>query len=118
MWAACSSVNHRDPTAVTHKGVVPVSPGGLRFTQEHAAHIREVGSYIPMTHLVRTETVRKIGGFPEGRTNEAGRYQGEDELYLIKMLEAGAKFEHLNERTWYWHKNLKSTAGKGINHGE
>lgn len=107
-------VGHRDPTAVTHHGVFPTSPWGLRFTQEHAAHIREVGSFIPMTHLVRTETVRKVGGFPPGRFNEDGRYQGEDELYLIKMLEAGAQFHHLAEKTWYWKKNLKSTAGKGV----
>lgn len=106
----------RDPTAVTHQGVFPTSPWGLRFTQEHAAHIREVGSFIPMTHLVRTETVRKVGGFPEGRTTDDGRYQGEDELYLIAMLEAGAVFEHLPEKTWYWNTNAKSTAGKGVVH--
>jgi glycosyltransferase involved in cell wall biosynthesis len=107
-------VGHQDPTAVTHQGVFPTSPWGLRFTQEHAAHIREVGSFIPMTHLVRTETVRRVGGFPDGRFNADGRYQGEDELYLIKMLETGAEFLHLAERTWYWPKNPKSTAGKGV----
>jgi len=107
-------VGHRDPTAVTHQGVFPTSPWGLRFTQEHAAHIREVGSFIPMTHLVRTESVHKIGGFPEGRFNDAGRYQGEDELYLINLLDAGAQFHHLAERTWYWQRNPKSTAGKGL----
>lgn len=105
-------VNGRDPTAVTHQGRFPVSPWGLRFTQEMAAHIREVGSFIPITHLVRTETVRKIGGFPEGRTLENGRYQGEDERYLIEMLKIGAVFEHLDQRTWYWYVNPKSTAGK------
>jgi hypothetical protein len=105
-------VGGRDPTAVTHQGRFPVSPWGLRFTPEMAAHIREVGSFIPITHLVRTETVRKIGGFPEGRYLDNGRYQGEDERYLIEMLRAGAVFEHLDERTWYWYVNPRSTAGK------
>jgi len=106
-------VNRRDPTAVTHQGRFPVSPWGLRFTPEMAAHIKHVGSFIPITHLVRTETVRRVGGFPEGRTLDNGRYQGEDERYLIEMLEAGAVFEHLDQRTWYWMVNPNSTAGKG-----
>lgn len=106
-------VNGRDPTAVTHQGRFPVSPWGLRFSQEMAAHIKQVGSFIPITHLVRTETVRKIGGFPEGRTLPDGRYQGEDERYLIGLLEAGAQFEHLDQKTWYWYANPHSTAGKG-----
>jgi len=106
-------VNGRDPTAVTHQGRFPVSPWGLRFSQEMAAHIRQVGSFIPITHLVRTEMVRKTGGFPEGRTLESGRYQGEDERYLINLLDAGAVFEHLDQTTWFWVVNPKSTAGKG-----
>lgn len=110
-------VNGRDPTAVTHQGRFPVSPWGLRFTQEMAAHIKHVGSFIPITHLVRTETVRNIGGFPEGRTLPDGRYQGEDERYLINLLEAGAVFEHLDQKTWYWYANPHSTAGKAAQRG-
>lgn len=105
-------VNGRDPTAVTHHGRFPVSPWGLRFTPEMAAHIREVGSFIPITHLVRTDLVRRIGGFPEGRTLANGRYQGEDERYLIELLKIGTVFEHLDQRTWYWYVNPRSTAGK------
>jgi len=107
-----------DPTAVTHQGVFPTSPWGLRFSEEHAQHIRHVGSFIPMTHVVRTESVKKIGGFPPGRTLKNGRYQGEDERYLINLLDAGAKFEHLDASTWYWNVNPFSTAGKGVDHGE
>jgi hypothetical protein len=105
-------VGGRDPTAVTYQGVFPTSPWGLRFTPEFANHIRQVGSFIPMTHLVRTDMVRKVGGFPPGRTLDNGRYQGEDERYLINMLDAGAIFEHLPERTWFWYVNKLSTAGK------
>jgi hypothetical protein len=105
-------VNGRDPTAVTHQGRFPVSPWGLRFTQEMAAHIKHVGSFIPITHLVRTETVRRVGGFPPGRTLDNGRYQGEDERYLISLLDAGAVFEHVDQKTWFWFVNPHSTAGK------
>ena len=106
-------VNGRDPVAVTHQGVFPTSPWGLRFTPEFAAHIRHVGSFIPITHLVRTETVRAAGGFPESRRMPDGRLQGEDEQYLINMLDKGAVFEHLDQKTWYWFVNKKSTAGLG-----
>lgn len=117
-------VNGRDPTAVTHQGRFPVSPWGLRFTQEMAAHIKHVGSFIPITHLARTEVVRKIGGFPEGRTLADGRYQGEDERYLINLLdhieESGRSitdaFQHLDQKTWYWYANPHSTAGKAALH--
>jgi glycosyltransferase involved in cell wall biosynthesis len=109
-------VGGEDPTAVQHQGRFPVSPWGLRFSKEHAQHIRHVGSFIPMTHLVRTATARRAGGFPEGRTLESGRYQGEDERYLINMLDLlpPAVFEHLDRPTWKWHVNPRSTAGKGL----
>jgi hypothetical protein len=106
-------VGGQDPTAVTHQGQFPVSPWGLRFTSEHAQHIRHVGSYIPITHLVRTEAVRKAGGFPPSRRLANGRLQGEDERYLINLLDAGAVFEHLDQKTWFWTVNPRSTAGLG-----
>lgn len=107
-----------DPTAVTHQGVFPVSPWGLRFCPEFEQHIRELGSFIPMTHLVRTRTAVAAGGFPEGRTVTGGRlqpvrYQGEDERYLLAMLDKGAVFHHLDAKTWVWWKNPASTAGRG-----
>jgi glycosyltransferase involved in cell wall biosynthesis len=109
---------HPDPTAVTHQGVFPTSPWGLRFCDEFADHIRELGSFIPMTHLVRVRAAVAAGGFPPGRTVTGGRlvptrYQGEDERYLIAMLDQGARFEHLDSKTWVWWKNPASTAGRG-----
>lgn len=112
----------RDPTAVTHQGIFPVSPWKLRFTQEHAEHIRQVGSFIPMTHLVRTGAVRAIGGFRPGYAVPSGRYRGEDEDYLIRLLNQGESqgrrvqdiFEHVSRKTWYWQRNAKSTAGRGV----
>lgn len=112
-------IGGNDPTAVTHQGVFPVSPWGLRFSPEHAQHIREMGSFIPMTHLVRVRTAVAAGGFPEGRTVETNgripvphRYQGEDERYLIAMLDNGAVFHHLDAKTWCWFKNPAATAGR------
>lgn len=105
--------NGRDPTAVTHQGRL-VLPWGIRFGAEQEAHLRRQGSFIPMTHLVRTEIVLRVNGFPDGFTLPDGRYRGEDEAYLIRLLDAGAKFEHLDRKTWIWHAHPRtSTAGKG-----
>jgi glycosyltransferase involved in cell wall biosynthesis len=103
----------RDPTAVTYQGVFPTSPWGIRWQPELEQHLRDHGSFIPITHLVRADAVRKAGGFPEGRFLPDGRYQGEDERYLIALLDTGARFEHLDRRTWFWTLNPKSTAGRG-----
>jgi glycosyltransferase involved in cell wall biosynthesis len=106
-------VGGTDPTALTHQGRFPVSPWGLRWSPEHAAHLRTHGSFIPMTHLVRTEYVRRVDGFRPGYTLESGRYRGEDEDYLIRLLDAGAIFEHLDAITWNWHVHAGHTAGRG-----
>jgi glycosyltransferase involved in cell wall biosynthesis len=103
-----------DPTATTYQGVFPTSPWGIRWQPELEQHLRDHGSFIPMCHVVRTELLREAGGFPEGRFLPDGRYQGEDELMLIALLDNGAVFEHLNRRTWTWTVNPKSTAGRGI----
>lgn len=101
------------PAATTHHGVFPVEPWGLRWSQEMEQHLRVHGSFIPMAHTVRTEAVRRAGGFPQGGVLPDGRYQGEDERYLIALLDAGAVFHHVDRRTWHWFVNPKSTAGKG-----
>lgn len=106
-----------DPTAVSVQGRW-VLPWGVRFGPEQEAHLRRYGSFIPMTHVVRTELVRKIGGFRPGQetvTEGIGRrYRGEDEDYLVRLLDAGARFEHLNARTWTWNVHGGNTAGKGL----
>ena len=106
-------IGGRDPTAVTYQGRLRL-PWGIRFGPEQEAHLRNQGSFIPMTHLVRTEAVRKAGGFPEGFVLPDGRYRGEDEAYLIRLLDTGAKFEHLDRKTWRWHAGRArgSTAGR------
>jgi len=109
----------RDPTAVTYQGHL-VGPWKVRFGAEQEAHLRRRGSFIPMTHLIRTEHVRAIGGFRPGyRVDDRGqpdtagqRYRGEDEDYLIRLLDNGAIFEHLPRTTWVWNAHpATSTAG-------
>jgi len=102
-----------DPTAVTYQGQLTL-PWGIRFGADQEAHLRRQGSFIPMTHLVRTGPVKEIGGFPEGVHLADGRYRGEDEGYLIRLLDAGAKFEHLDRKTWFWHVHKGNTAGIGV----
>lgn len=112
-----SVVGGTDPTAVSVQGQW-VLPWGVRFGPEQEAHLRRFGSFIPMTHLVRTEFVRRIGGFRPGQnvtTEGIGRrYRGEDEDYLIRLLDAGARFEHLDAKTWTWHVHAGNTGGKGL----
>lgn len=107
----------KDPTAVSVQGQW-VSPWGVRFGPEQEAHLRRFGSFIPMTHLVRTEKVREIGGFRPGQevmTERVGRrYRGEDEDYLVRLLDAGATFEHLPAKTWIWNVHGSHTAGRGL----
>jgi len=100
-----------EPTAVTVNGVWR-KPWGVEFGPEQAMHLRERGSFIPITHMVRTAAVRAVGGFPEGVTLPDGRYRGEDEALLIALLESGIWFRHLNVTTWVWRVWDGHTAGK------
>jgi glycosyltransferase involved in cell wall biosynthesis len=108
-----------DPTAVTFQGNLRL-PWGVRFGKEQEAHLRRNGSFIPMTHLVRTSAMWRIKGFREGyhvpdpKYPAGQRYRGEDEDYLIRLLDTGATFEHIDRRTWKWYSHpATSTAGRG-----
>lgn len=106
----------RDPTATSYRGQW-VLPWGIQFGPEQEYHLRTSGSFIPITHLVRTVYVREIGGFRKGYTLPDGRYRGEDEDYLIRLLDCGCRFEHINVQTWNWTAHPEtSTAGKGKDH--
>ncbi len=109
-------VGGREPTAVTVGGAWR-KPWGVRFGPEQARHLREFGSFIPITHMVRTELVRAAGGFPEGVTLPDGRYRGEDEGLLIGLLDVGARFRHLEATTWVWRVHRGHTAGRGVQAG-
>lgn len=101
------------PASTTYQGVFPREPWGIRWCPELEAHLRRDGSFIPITHMVRTDSVVKAGGFPPGEVLPGGRYRGEDEGYLIALLDHGAVFRHVDRTTWHWYVNPRSTAGKG-----
>lgn len=89
-----------------------VSPEGVEFNDEMRACLlrdpewkygRDLWNFIPMTVITRTELVRKVGGQPIPGTPEWPHRQCEDHGLWIRLLEAGAKFVHLPERTWKYH---------------
>jgi glycosyltransferase involved in cell wall biosynthesis len=91
----------RDPTATSVNGIWQL-PWRVPFGAEQETHLREQGSFIPITHMVRTEKVREAGGFPIPGTPEWPRENVEDWGYLIRLLDAGAHFFHLPVKTWQW----------------
>lgn len=58
-------------------------------------------NYIPVTVLARTALVRAAGGFVD-HPDENGD-PCEDWGLWLKLLDAGARFSHLPQRTWIWH---------------
>lgn len=58
-------------------------------------------NYIPVTVLARTAAVLSVGGF-EDHPDADGK-PCEDWGLWLKLLDAGAKFSHLPQRTWTWH---------------
>lgn len=99
-----------DPTAVAVNGRWQL-PWGVPFGPEQRTHLLTRGSFIPMTHMVRTSSVRDVGGFPATRRLPDGRLQGEDERYLVALLENDEQFVHVDEVTWIWNSHAGSTAG-------
>jgi GT2 family glycosyltransferase len=71
-------------------GSDPLGREGVPFDAEAV----RLANYIPVTVLVRTEAVRAVGGFPS--------LPCEDWELWLRLLDAGAKFVHLPERTWIW----------------
>lgn len=68
-----------------------------RFGLDFDADLLRQKSYIPVTSLVRTELVHEVGGFSypaEAAYEDWGLY--------LKLLDAGATFEHVPRVTWVW----------------
>ena len=72
-------------------------------------------NYIPVTVLVRTELVRKVGGLQEHPDDNGDPC--EDWGLWLALLDAGAVFSHLPQRTWIWH-NGAGTRGRGTANNE
>lgn len=68
-------------------------------------------NYIPITVLVRTDLLWDAGGFTvkdplntESLCDDWGTWE--------RLIAAGAKFSHLNRRTWIWHWHGGNTSGR------
>jgi glycosyltransferase involved in cell wall biosynthesis len=71
---------------------------------------------VPVTFLVKTQLAKDVGGFNGGWTDldasdEHGNRMGEDLHFIHKIVAAGGKIVHLNERTWGWHHWAGNTSG-------
>jgi hypothetical protein len=108
----------RDPTAVAYTNPADldefarprtrwVNPCGIPFKDEQERHLRYAGNFVPITHLVRTEYVRKVGGFPPS----GGKGLEEDYQLLVNLLNAGARFVHTPKVTWTYRITGRNTGG-------
>jgi len=112
VYPYCDFGPHRDPLAVSHNAQW-ISPFKVPFGPEQEWHLRNHGNFIPVTHLVKTEWVKKVGGFPQ-QNGFPARVSGECEDYglLLALLNAGAKFAHCPEITWAYHIHGENTGGR------
>jgi hypothetical protein len=88
----------------TKRGGEIVHPLGVTFGPEQAEHMRQY-AFIPACLLLRRQMVVDVGGYPgpdDPEYHERGRC--EDWALLIRMLDRGAHFVHVPERTWRLHK--------------
>lgn len=61
-----------------------------------------------ITVLVRTDLAQQVGF---QRLNRGETNSGEDRFFTLGCLAAGARIEHLVEKTWLWHHNSGNTSG-------
>ena len=78
-------------------GYDPMGMFGVPFDPE----LLRRRNYIPVTVLARTAMVKAVGGFAD-HPDEHGD-PCEDWGLWLKLLDLGAKFSHLPQRTWIWH---------------
>jgi glycosyltransferase involved in cell wall biosynthesis len=96
-YAALSGVDVVYPWFDVVGGEDPIGCFGVPFS---AAFLRR-RNYIPVTVLARTELVRAVGGFRD-HPDENGD-PCEDWGLRLALLDAGATFGHLPQRTWTWY---------------
>lgn len=110
IYSCMEVVGGRDPLAVDGGGGAWVNPCGVQFgpIQEH--HMRRHGNFIPVTYMVRAELARQVGGMPPS----GGMGLEEDYQFLIRLLDAGAKFHHVPTVTWRYHIHGANLGGMGV----
>lgn len=113
-------VGGSDPLACVYGGtrLIP-EPINVPWDDRSHMSLRRYGNFIPVTYMVKTELVRRVGGFPAPYSMPDVKVSGEceDYLLLLKMLDAGAKFYHVcGVRTWVYHFHDANTGGRGVSH--
>lgn len=89
-----------------------VTPYRREFGPEHVTHLRTIGNFIPVTVLVRRELLMDVGGFPQPNTPEWPNTTNEDWGCWLRLLDAGARFDHAPHRTWRWRWHRGNTSGR------
>lgn len=84
----------------------PVNCFGIPFDPE----LLRRRNFIPVTVLAKTELVREVGGF-QPHPDEHGD-PCEDWGLWLALLDAGATFMHLPQKTWLWHNAEQTTKGR------
>jgi hypothetical protein len=96
-YATLSGVDVVYPGYECVGGEDPVNCFGIPFD----ASLLKRRNFIPVTVLARTGSVLAAGGFQD-RPDENGD-PCEDWGLWLSMLDNGAKFGHLPQKTWRWH---------------
>lgn len=110
VYSCMEVVGGRDPLAVDSGNGAWVNPCGVQFGPAQERHLRERGNFIPVTYMVRAELARQVDGMPPS----GGMGAEEDYMFLIRLLDAGAKLHHIPEITWRYHIHGANLGGMGI----
>lgn len=103
-----------DPLACPDEtGSTIVRPIDVAWNAHAERHLREVGNFIPVTYLVRTGLTKAVDGMPESFSDEWPK-DCEDHGFLVRLLDAGARFFHVATVTWIYNFHSANTGGRGL----
>ena len=121
-YPEAGSLAFTDALVCCYKGIPIVGPVNVPWGPEQLDHLdarngewcphcgTRRGSFIMATNLVRMEYVDKVGGFPAPRSMGEG-FAGcgaEDYLFLLALLDDGARFHHVTgRRTWTYARGVR-----------
>lgn len=116
-WFSILNASGQDVTASSDPLRAPVggryvSPYGVPFDDDLRRELTTRNNFIPVTVLVRRRLLAAVGGFPIPQTPEWPETCCEDWALWRRLLDAGARFEHLPRRTWFWHWHGGNTSGR------
>lgn len=106
MLYASAKATGADVTYGWYEVIGGTDPRPDRFGMPFDADLLRQGSYIHTAPLVRTEKLRQVGGFqpqPHSHLDDWGAW--------VAMLDLGATFVHVPERTYLWRHWAGNTSG-------